>query len=125
MKTEAKGTAEKNEGRMQCMLGVVDAMKGIHLHGIPTGASHGIGHQLGPLGVSHGETSCVMLPYVCKFNASVNGKHQTKVREVLWEEQIVKEMLQIRGFERQSADLGDILLAIFRELGMPTTLKGS
>ncbi|KAI1676090.1 Iron-containing alcohol dehydrogenase [Pyrenophora tritici-repentis] len=29
------------------------------------GASHGIGHQLGPLGVGHGETSCIILPWVC------------------------------------------------------------
>ena len=119
----SKRDADGNEGRMQCMLGVVDAMKGIHLHGIPTGASHGIGHQLGPLGVSHGETSCVMLPYVCKFNASVNEKQQGMVRDVLWGEQVVKEVLQRRGLEKQSADLGDVLLAIFRELGMPTTLK--
>jgi alcohol dehydrogenase class IV len=36
--------------------------------GVPMGASHGIGHQLGPLGVGHGETSCVMLPYVLMWN---------------------------------------------------------
>ena len=119
----SKGNPDGNEGRMQCMLGVVEAMKGIHLHGVPTGASHGIGHQLGPLGVSHGETSCVILPYVCKFNASVNGKQQAKVREVLWGEEVVQEVLQGRGLAKQSADLGDMLLAIFRELGMPTTLK--
>src|SRR5271170_3476438 len=30
------------------------------------GASHGIGHQLGPLGVGHSQTSCILLPAVLK-----------------------------------------------------------
>ena len=38
------------EARLNEMLGVIEAMKGVKA-GIPMGASHGIGHQLGPLGV--------------------------------------------------------------------------
>lgn len=40
------------------------------------GASHGIGHQLGPLGVDHGHTSRVLLPAVLKYNEPLNGKEQ-------------------------------------------------
>lgn len=45
---------EALEPRMICMLGVVEALWSVIKH-VPMGASHGIGHQLGPLGVGHGE----------------------------------------------------------------------
>jgi maleylacetate reductase len=45
--------------------------------GVPTGASHGIGYVLGAtFGVAHGHTSCVMLPAVLQWNASVNAERQ-------------------------------------------------
>jgi maleylacetate reductase len=45
--------------------------------GVGTGASHGIGYALGStFGVAHGHTSCVMLPAVLTWNASVNGERQ-------------------------------------------------
>ncbi len=45
--------------------------------GIGTGASHGIGYALGAtFGVPHGHTSCVMLPAVLAWNASVNAERQ-------------------------------------------------
>lgn len=56
------------EARHLCQMGVVDAVSAVS-SGVPMGASHAIGHQLGPLGVSHGETSCILLPAVCKYNA--------------------------------------------------------
>ena len=43
--------------RLTSQLGVADAMSAAS-RGVPLGASHGIGHQLGPAGVGHGETSC-------------------------------------------------------------------
>ena len=52
---------EDEKARLDSMLGVVESMKGIS-SGLPMGGSHGIGYQLGPLGVGHGETSCIMLP---------------------------------------------------------------
>jgi len=105
-----------------CQMGVISAVKSIHYHKVPTGASHGIGHQLGPLGVGHGETSCIMLPAVCKYNASVNGEQQAKARQVLWEEDVVREVLERRGLDEQTADLGDMLDAVVRELSLPRTL---
>ncbi len=49
------------------MLGAWLSMTGIS-QGILTGASHGIGHQLGAFGVLHGYTSCIMAPHILKFN---------------------------------------------------------
>src|SRR6185312_9587173 len=48
--------------------------------GIPNGASHGIGYLLGGgYGVPHGITSCVTLPPVMDWNASVNAGRQAEV----------------------------------------------
>jgi alcohol dehydrogenase class IV len=91
------------------------------------GGSHGIGHQLGPLGVGHGETTCVMLPWVLKYNY-IHGNpavrsRQEKVLAVLWSESIVAEMLKERGLKEGTATAGDVIGAIVSELGMPRTLK--
>ncbi|MFZ5508745.1 MAG: iron-containing alcohol dehydrogenase [Pseudomonadota bacterium] len=44
-------------------------MSGFGIFRVPFGASHGIGHSLGAVtGMSHGYTSCVMLPHVMRFN---------------------------------------------------------
>jgi alcohol dehydrogenase class IV len=63
-------------------MGAIEAI-GVVTSRVPMGASHAIGHQLGPLGVGHGETSCVMLPAVCKFNAAkkANVERQEKCKE--------------------------------------------
>lgn len=54
-----KGGPDREDlnARLVSQLGVVDAMSAAS-RGVPLGASHGIGHQLGPAGVGHGETSC-------------------------------------------------------------------
>lgn len=39
------------EARFKCQMGVIEAMKGVNLSNVPMGASHAIGHQLGPLGM--------------------------------------------------------------------------
>ncbi|CAD6584149.1 MAG: hypothetical protein ASARMPRED_001613 [Alectoria sarmentosa] len=112
----------KLEPRMQCLLGAKDAI-GCNLMRIPMGASHGIGHQLGPLGVGHGETSCVLMPAVMRFNKPVNAAKQSKVLKILWDEVAVEDVLVKRGVEREGADLADVLDAIFRELGLSRSLK--
>ena len=116
-----KEEPELTEPRLQCQLGTVDAISAV-LQGIPLGASHGIGHQLGPLGVGHGETSCIMLPAVCKWNKRINITQQQKVLDILWSEQSIKAVLQ-RHLEQDKNDLGDALDVIFRNLGMPRSLK--
>jgi maleylacetate reductase len=52
--------------------------------GVPTGASHGIGYVLGgTFGVSHGHTSCVMLPAVLRWNNKANSDRQRALSEAL------------------------------------------
>lgn len=90
---------------------------------IPMGASHGIGHQLGPFGVGHGETSCILLPAVCKWNKKVNCNQQKQVLDILWSEVSVRKVLEGRNLEQDKEKLGDALDAVFGELGMPRSLK--
>jgi len=111
------------EARLQCQLGVVEAVRAVFQHGVPLGASHGIGHQLGPLGVGHGETSCILLPAVCKYNVSANAERQALASNILWSDEDVSAVLRARGLVQGEADLGDALDAVVRELGLPRTLK--
>ena len=119
---KTKKDPETTEPRLLCQLGAIDAISAALL-GIPMGASHGIGHQLGPLGVSHGDTSCILLPGVCKWNARVNASQQQAVLDILWDESSVTDVLETRGLTKDIADLGDVLDALFTDLGMPRSLK--
>ncbi len=87
----------------------------------------GIGHQLGPLGVGHGETSCIMLPAILKYNYKHGDdkiqKLQQKILDILWNEETVAEVLTKRGLKKESADAGDAIGAVVSELGMPRSLK--
>lgn len=122
--TKKEWSAE--EPRLKEMMGVVEAMKALG-HGIPMGGSHGIGHQLGPLGVGHGETSCILLPAVLKYNY-LHGdekvrKLQEKVLNIFWDEEAIRKVLDQRGLKKETADAGDVVGAVINELGMPRTLK--
>lgn len=126
---KTKREPERLEPRMQCLLGAKEAIS-TGLLRIPMGASHGIGHQLGPLGVGHGDTSCVLLPAVMRYNSAVNEAKQQKVLEVLWSEPAVAAVLEKRGVSRAeeaegaaAADLSTALSAILEELDMPRSLK--
>jgi len=49
-------------------------------HGVPMGASHGIGYILGAgFDIPHGHTSCIMLPAVMRWNKPVNADRQAMV----------------------------------------------
>jgi alcohol dehydrogenase class IV len=121
-----RGDWDAEGPRTRCMMGVVEAMRGLQ-GGLPMGGSHGIGHQLGPLGVGHGETSCILLPAVLKYNYAHGDERvrglQKRVLDIFWGEETVAEVLSRRGLKRNSADAGDVVGAIISELGMPTTLK--
>lgn len=114
------------DARQQCQLGVILAMNNVR-SGIPMGGSHAIGHQLGPLGVPHGVTSCILCPSVMKYNWR-NGQHderirqkQIKIKEILWSEEYIANIL--RQADRDTiSDLGDLLDTIIRALGLPRTL---
>src|SRR5699024_7356201 len=75
--------------------------------------------------VGHGETSCILLPAVCKFNAAhnANNDRQDLVRQFLLHDDIVKNVLSRRGVDGDKVDLGDVLDIIIRELGLPRSLK--
>jgi maleylacetate reductase len=73
------------------------------------GASHGMGHALGAdAGVPHGITSCVLLPTVMRFNASVCAAQMAEVAAAM-------------GDAGQSA--ADQVEALIASLGLPTRLS--
>ncbi|KAH8897527.1 putative Fe-containing alcohol dehydrogenase [Thozetella sp. PMI_491] len=111
------------EARLNAQLGAAESMKPHVIHGVPVGASHGIGHQVGPYGVPHAETTCVCLPAVQKFNAKANADRQAIVLDLFWGEPAITEVLKKHALAKDSADLGDALDAIIRELEFPRTLK--
>ena len=59
---------------------------------------------------------------MCKYNQSANAERQEIVKEALWSDADVKTVLETAGLHHGS-DLGDLLDAIFRVLGVPRTLK--
>ena len=87
------------------------------------GGSHGIGHQLGPLGVGHGQTSCVLLPAVLKYNKRVNEEKQEQVKRIIWGVNEVVEVLEKAGLKKENSDASDALRVVFNKLGMPASLK--
>lgn len=96
------------EARLRCQMGAWLSMVGI-VAGTRLGASHAIGHILGgSANVPHGYTSCVMLPYVLDYNASVNGERQRAVSAALGQP------------ERPAGAILDDLIA---GLGMPRRLR--
>jgi alcohol dehydrogenase class IV len=120
-----KKDAEDLDARLQCQLAANHVL--VMLLYAPeillAGGSHGIGHQLGPLGVGHGQTSCVLLPAVLKYNNKVNEEKQGKVKNIIWGENEVVEVLERAGLDRESSDASEALRVVFSELGMPATLK--
>lgn len=108
--------------RLESQLACNYALTGLNLMVLP-GASHGIGHNLGPLGVGHGETSCVLLPAVMKYNAAANPKQQAIAKEILWSESEIADVLRKHGLAENESDVADALRAIFDELGMPASLR--
>ena len=95
------------QARLDCQMGTWMSIAGLAA-GVPMGASHGIGYVLGAvLDVPHGHTSCIMLPYVMRWNKSVNADKQAKVA---------------RAMGCEGEDAGDALDRFIGGLGMPRTL---
>lgn len=126
---QSKADPENADARHDCQRGVPHAMTFMHYlrMGAMLGASHGIGHMLGPLGVGHGETSCILLPAVCKWNAEqgvdVVVERQSRMKKVLWGIDVAKAVFLRRGLEEGKAGLEELLDAVVRELGMPRRLE--
>ncbi|KLO83558.1 fumonisin cluster-dehydrogenase [Fusarium fujikuroi] len=112
-----------HDARLRQLLALKDCPRAGH-NGV--GASHGIGHQLGPFGVGHGETSCIILPCVLKYNWS-NGDARLRsklqlIMDVFWGNAVLTKLLLLRGLRPQAADPGDVLAAYISALGMPNSL---
>ncbi|KAF4447936.1 hypothetical protein F53441_8595 [Fusarium austroafricanum] len=120
----SKADATSIQARHLCHQGVVYSMCAVS-NGVPLGASHAIGHQLGPLGVGHGETSCILLPAVCRWNLkkNANSERQGLVRDLLLQEDEVHQLLLSNGLDLSAVSLGDILEAFISALGMPQSLE--
>jgi len=94
--------------RMDCQIGTWLSM-GPLSSGVPMGASHGIGYVLGAVyDVPHGYTSCVMLPFVMRWNYSANAERQALVASAMG---------------HAGEDAGDVLDDFIRGLGMPRSLR--
>lgn len=105
----------------ECHKGVIFAMAAVS-SGVPLGASHAIGHQLGPLGVGHGETSCILLPAVCRYNAKMeaNVDQQRHCETILREIDGSMKIIQNAGVYIKP--LSEQLHAIIRALDLPRSL---
>ena len=97
------------DARLDCMKGSWLSILGPASGGVKAGASHGIGHALGgTAGMSHGETSCVMLPHVLRFNEPVNAARQAVLATMIGE---------------PSKSLGNIIAELVTHLGLPGRLR--
>ena len=96
------------DARMDCQIGTWLSM-GPLSSGVPMGASHGIGYVLGAVhDVPHGYTSCVMLPFVMRWNRAANAGRQTLVAAAMG---------------HPGRDAADLLDEFIRGLGMPRSLR--
>ena len=95
------------DARLDCQLGSWLSMAPL-VAGVPMGASHGIGYVLGAVfDVPHGHTSCIMLPWVMRWNKSANADRQALIANAMG---------------HPGKDAGDVLDDFIRGLGMPRSL---
>ncbi|PYI12630.1 Fe-containing alcohol dehydrogenase [Aspergillus sclerotiicarbonarius CBS 121057] len=110
--------------RLAAQQGSMLAVRGSFFYDGPAGASHGIGHQLGPLGVSHGDTSAILMPAVAKFNKpAVQAQQDALLREGFWSEPKIAKVLHTHGLKEDTADLSQALDAVIRALHLPRSLN--
>lgn len=94
--------------RADCQVGAWLSIQGFAA-GATLGGSHGIGHALGGTAdMPHGETSCVMLPHVLRFNASLDQARQDELSAAIGE---------------AGRPLADVVARLVATLGMPGRLR--
>ncbi len=97
------------DARLDCMKGAWLSILGLAGGNVKAGASHGVGHALGGTAkMPHGETSCVMLQHVLRYNAPVNAERQQAIAAAVGQ---------------ADTPLADIVGALVAHLGLPTTLR--
>ena len=109
----AKERPEDSEARSQCQLGIFQAVQACQ-SGPKMGASHAIGHILGPaFDVPHGYTSCVALPGVLRWNAED-------------EKSLDRQKLVVAAFQLASSKSGltaaECVAGLVSDLGLPSSL---
>jgi alcohol dehydrogenase class IV len=93
--------------RLECLQGAW--LAGFGIMRVPYGASHGIGHSLGAVtGMSHGYTSCIMLPHVMRWNLEATRAAQARIAAALG---------------RTDGDAAAAVGALVERLGLPTRLR--
>jgi maleylacetate reductase len=96
------------EARLGCQVGGWMAIQGATV-GVSHGASHGIGHALSAVtGMTHGITSCVMLPHVLRYNLAVSHDRQAVLAQAMG---------------KPGESLADIVAGIVADLGFPARLR--
>jgi maleylacetate reductase len=96
------------DARLDCQVGMWLSTAG-RQGGAQMGASHAIGHALGATcGTPHGYTSCVMLPYVLRYNERANGERQRLVSEAMG---------------HPGTPAADVVASFIAELGLPRHLS--
>ena len=96
------------EARLNCLQGAWLSMLG-PADGVKAGGSHGLGHALGGTGgMSHGATSCVMLPHVLRYNRELNGDRQAALAAAVG---------------KPDTPLADIIAEVVAHLGLPGRLR--
>ncbi len=95
------------EARLECLQGAW--LSGFGILRVPYGASHGIGHSLGAVtGMSHGYTSCIMLPHVMRWNFDASKEAQTRIALAMG---------------RSDGDAPQAVADLVAGLGLPTRLR--
>lgn len=96
------------DARMRAQFGMWQAISA-NAAGVPNGASHGIGYVLGATyNVAHGHTSCVMLPAVLAWNATINADRQRALSAAMG---------------APERDASDLVKALVSALDQPTSLR--
>ena len=97
------------DARHGCQFAAWAARSSRSLSNVTFGASHGFGHALGGgYSIPHGETSCVVLPSVFRYNASVNSDIQARISDAM-------------GHPGEAA--GDVIENFIKSLDLPYRLR--
>jgi maleylacetate reductase len=96
------------EARLGCQIGGWMAIQGATI-GVPHGASHGIGHALSAItGMTHGITSCIMLPHVLRYNLPASHDRQAVLAQAMG---------------NPGKPVADLVAGIVHNLGLPVRLR--
>jgi len=95
------------DARLRCLQAAW--LSGFGILRVPYGASHGIGHSLGAVtGMSHGYTSCIMLPHVMRWNIEQTRAQQVRIALALG---------------RADGEAAQAVADLIAKLGLPTRLR--